>query len=825
MLFRHSVGKKRIYSTYMFITYFKIAWRNFSKRKVFSLINLIGLASGMAVCLLLTLYILIESGYDRFHEKGNQIYRLAVKRIYPGRIALLGEIPQSIGQAVKLECPEVLENVRVVQAGKTVKVGGEIFQKETIMGADSNFFKVFSGDFIEGSKSGVLKRPNTAVINESTATRFFGSPQNAMNKHILANGFNDCIIDGVCKDWPAKSHFTFSVLLSNTGFNLNEPNYYDFSTYTYLLLNKNASPASLEAKLPSIVTKYVAPTIQKGFGQSFEQFSKAGNGYTYFLQPLQNIHLYSNLQDELKPTTNIGILYTTAAIGIFILLLACINFINLSTAISVERAREIGIRRTFGSDKKSIVWQFLGESILFSLISLVVSLVLSGLSLPLLNTITGSTFSFVSFFNPASVVAIISFGILTGVMAGLYPAIVLSSFKPIAVLKGRFKTGATGMFLRNGLVVFQFSVSVTLIICTIVIKKQTHLMLGNSAGFTKDNVIAIRQTYALGNNRQAFLQEVSNIQGVDAKSLCSNLPQEPSYVSCAMMSVETNMQRTDRTVYVDDQYQKVLGLQMVAGRFFSNDFPTDSTALVLNQAAAIDFGLTSPVGSRITSTEINFNTPGGNTQTVYTVVGVVKDFHYESMHERIAPLILANANKFGGSTVATKIKGGYLQTVIPVIENTWKKFNPKFSFSYSFLDNIVATQYKAELTAQKIFSIFSMLAILIGCIGLFGLVMYATFQRTKEISVRRVLGATTANIVLLLSGQFFKLVTIAALIAFPVAWLAMHSWLQHFAYRVDIGWGVFVVALLLISIIAFVTISFQAIKAAIANPVKSLRSE
>jgi putative ABC transport system permease protein len=809
----------------MFRNYFKIALRNLVKRKVFSFINLIGLATGMAVCLLLALYIQSELGYDNFQEHGSQIYRLAAQRIYPGRTSYLGEIPQSIGQAVKLEFPEVLESVRIIRAGKKVTIGDKVFEDEKIMGVDSNFFRVFTANLTEGSKYDALQKPNTAVINESTAIRFFGSSQNAMGKHILANGFDDCVIDGVCKDWPAKSHFQFTVLVSNTSFNLNQPDYYDFSTYTYLLLNKNASAEALEAKLPLIVTKYVAPTIPKGFGESFEQFSKEGNGYKYFLQPIQKIHLYSNLQDELSATTSIDIIYLAAAIGLFILLLACINFINLSTAISVERAREIGVRKTFGSNKRSITWQFLFESILFSLISVVLSVLLARLFLPLLNNITGSDLSFTYFFNPVRVVLILGFAILVGIIAGLYPALILSSFKPIAVLKGRFKSNTGGVALRNGLVIFQFAVSVILIICTIVINGQMQFMLGNKPGFTKDNIIAVNGTYNLQNNRRAFIDEVSMIKGVEEWSSCNDLPQGAPYSSCAMQAIDTKVQRTDRTTYVDEQYQSLLGLQLVAGRFFSKDFPTDSTAFVLNETAVKDFGLTHPIGSRITSTELNFNPPDGKSQTVYTVIGVVKDFHFESLHQQIAPLILANANKFGGSTVAIRIKGADLKTAIPAIEKTWKQFDPKDAFNYSFLDDIVGEQYRAEQTAQKIFTAFSILAILIACVGLFGLVMYATFQRAKEIGIRKVLGATAGNIVFILSKDFMRLIILSAFIAFPVGWLAMHSWLQNFAYRINITWWVFAFAILLIMGIAFITISFQSIKAAIANPVKSLRTE
>ena len=338
-------------------------------------------------------------------------------------------------------------------------------------------------------------------------------------------------------------------------------------------------------------------------------------------------------------------------------------------------------------------------------------------------------------------------------------------------------------------------------------------------------LLAVERTYSLQNNRQAFINEVSKINGVEDWSLCGDLPEGEPYPSCAMQTVDTKVQRTDRTTYVDEQYQKLLGLQLVAGRFFSKDFTTDSTGFVLNEAAVKDFGLTHPIGSPITSTELGFNPPGGNSQTVYTVIGVVKDFHFESLHQKIAPLILANANKFGASTLAIKIKESNLKTAIPAIGKVWKQLDPTDDFKYTFLDDIVAQQYKAEETAQKTFTAFSVLAILIACFGLFGLVMYATFQRTKEISIRKVLGATAANIVFVLSKDFIKLVIISALVAFPVAWWAMHSWLQSFAYRINIDWWVFAIAMTLTVGIAFLTISYQAIKAALANPVKSLRTE
>jgi len=818
----------------MLRNYFKTMIRSLLKRKVFTLINLLGLSTGMAVCLLLTLYIQNEFGWDSFHKNGDQIFRLAIERKYTSRTVLRGNIPPSIGQAVQHEFPEVLQSVRVMGAGNSIKVGDKLFEDDKIFVADSNFFRVFTGDFLNGNGLTALQNPGTAVVNEATAKRLFGSAGNAMGKKVIVNEFKNYTITGVCKDWEEKSHFHFSMLVSMTGFQgMNVPDYYDFYCYDYLLLNKNASAKALEAKLPLIVSKYVASTIQKGFGESYQQFIAEGNGYRYFLQPIQQIHLHSNLVDEFKPGGNIGAVYLFGAIAVFILFLACINFINLSTAVSVERAREVGIRKTFGSGKKSIIWQFLSESIIFSIISIILAALLAYLSVPVLNNIAGGQLSFSYFITPLHIAIMLSFAVFIGIIAGLYPAFVLSSFKPIAVLKGRLKSGAHGMRLRNGLVVFQFAISVILIICTIVVNNQMQYMLGDKLGYNKDNVISIDNAYHLrsvqgpngfNNVSGAFITELLKIKGVEDISKCSGLPDGRGDANCAMQVVGTKVQRTQRTTFVDERYAGVLGLAVTQGRFFAKEFGTDSLSLVLNETAVKDFDLKNPIGSRITSTEPFFNQPTGQ-QNVYTVVGVVKDFHFENLHQKIAPLVIANTGRFGWGLAAVKIKSENFKASINEIEKAWGKFVPKYDFKFSFLEKTVAEQYKAEIAAQRIFTVFSILAIFIACIGLLGLATYTALQRTKEIGIRKVLGATTGSIIIVLSKDFLRLVSISALIAFPVAWWAMHSWLSGFAYRVNVSWWIFLLAGMLAALIAMLTISYQAIKAAITNPVKSLRSE
>ncbi len=817
----------------MLKNYFKIMLRNFLKRKAFTLINLFGLASGMAVCLLLVLYIQNELGYDKFQERGDQIYRLAMERKYPGRSAFRGGIPQSIGQAVKKEFPEVLESTRVLKFdynGTKVAIGERIFTEKDALMADSNFFRVFSGNFIEGDINTALQNPGTAVLNETTAKKYFGSVENAMGKKIIVDEFRTYTVNGICKDWPEKSHLQFNIIMTTSGINgLNRPEYIYFGPHTYLLLNKNASAPALEAKLPLIVEKYVSGIVERLFGEPYNKFIAEGNGYRYFLQPIKKIHLNSELEDELKPTTSMRMIILFGSIAGFILFLACVNFINLSTAVSVERAREVGIRKTFGSRRNDLIGQFLSESILFSLASMLVALLFVLLLTHLLNRISESELTFTYFLHPLSLLLIFAFSVIVGVVAGIYPAFVLSSFNPLTVLKGRFKSNRRGVALRNGLVIFQFTISVILIICTIVVNRQMQYVLGDQLGFRHDHIIAVEGIRQLRNGfenkSQSFVDEISKIAGVENVAECSDLPgNDDSGGGGTWVALDNNNSRTQKVMEVGDNYLKLLGLQLKDGRFFSKSYATDSLSLVLNESAVEDFGLKNPIGAKLISKEPNFNPDGGG-QFVFTIIGVVKDFHFQSLHKKIAPLIFANANKFGWGSAGVSIKSDHFKTSLSEIEKTWKRFDPKHDFRFSFLDQNVAAQYKSEQTQQKIFTIFSLLAILIACIGLFGLASYSTIQRTKEISIRKVLGAMPGNIIMILSKDFLTLVAIASLIAFPLAWWAMNTWLQNFSYRINISWWVFLLAGFIAAAIAMLTISYQAIKAAIANPVKSLKTE
>jgi putative ABC transport system permease protein len=816
----------------MFKNYLKVTIRNLMKRKAYTLINILGLATGMTVCLLIVLFIRSELSYDDFQQKGDRVYRVVLERKYPERSSSYSIIPLSIGDAIRHEFPEVEENTRLIDAVNNdnlyVKAGDKVFEELHVFIADSNFFRVFTATLLEGDTSTALQKPNTAVLNERTAKKYFGSAANAIGKSIETDGQNKYLVSAVCKDWPDNSHMVFDILLSSSSFPFTrQPNYTNFSTYTYLLLRPNTSPAALEAKFPLIVEKYVSGEIARSFGETFQQFQAAGNGYHYYLQPLQRIHLISDLEAEIRPNGSIRAVYVFGIIAIFILCIACINFINLSTARSIERAKEVGIRKTFGSEKKALVFQFLLESTLISLLSILLSFVLILVLLPFFNRLSGKELSMSGFFDPLKIIGLLLFGVIVGVAAGLYPAFFLSSFQPIKVLKGKFQSNKYGTTLRNGLVVFQFAISIVLIICTIIVNQQMSFMLGDKLGFKKDHIIEVVRTDLVGGKTKAFRDELSKIQGVLHVTGTTNMPGDGGFFGVSYLREGSRESMTGRGVIVDDQYAATLGLQLKEGRFFSGSFSTDSLSVVLNEKAVTALGLKEPVvGARLTTTNPFFNASDGSPYT-YTVVGVLKDFHFQTLHQAIAPLIFTNAAKLRDVTPVTslRIRGDDFGSTIKAIERTWHNFVPERPFHYVFLDQELATQYKTEQTVQRLFTVFSALAIFIACIGLLGLAAYATQQRIREISIRKILGASSGSIISMLSKDFLKLVLLSALLAFPMAWYAMYHWLQGFAYRVPLNWWVFLLAAGISLFITLLTISFQAFKAAIANPVKTLRSE
>ncbi|WP_247233127.1 ABC transporter permease [Telluribacter sp. SYSU D00476] len=814
----------------MLQNYLKIAWRNLLKNKVNTAINIIGLSIGMVCCILIVMYVSDELSYDRYWPQGERIYRMALERKYPDRVTKYAIIPASYAQDVKRELPEVEEVVRMVPfggdgVGTLMKYQGQVLEEKNVLAADSTFFNVFKVPLLQGQAAQVLSRPNTVVLSRSTAERLFGKVDPVGKTLEIVDG-PQLEVTGVAEDLPDNVHFDFDFVISLKGFPFAEQeNHTSFSVLTYLLLKPNTDAQVVESKLPALVEKYAAGEVQRSFGVSYQEYVRAGNGYYYFLQPVRNIHLDSNLEAELKPNGNRTLVYIFSVIAVFVLLIACINFMNLATARSSERAREVGIRKALGSNKSQLATQFLTESVLLSFFSFLLSLLLVGILLPFFNNLAGKQLSTLFLLRWDTAPFMLLLALLIGLVAGSYPAGVLSSFEPIKVLKGRFMSTRQGHLLRNGLVVFQFSISIILIICTLVVLTQLRYIQNKELGFTKEAVVNLQGAGSLGPKTEAFKQELGRIAGVQAVGGTNATPGTQGGFFGIIFRKEAETETvTGRGTVVDDNYLQAMNIKLVAGRGFSKSF-NDSLSVLINEEAVRELGLTDPVGKKLISPG-NFGQANGADVT-YTIVGVIKNFHYQSLHQRIAPLFVLNDRWFNrsNSQIVMRIQADDPQAIVAQAGKVWKKYLPEQPFHYSFLDSDWGALYRAEQVSQRIFSLFSFLAILIACMGLLGLAIYIIQQRTKEIGIRKVLGASVASIVAMLSQDFMKLVLLALVIAAPVAWYAMDRWLQDFAYRIDIPWWAFVLAGVLAVLIAFLTVSYQSIRAALMNPVRSLRSE
>ncbi|GAA4446988.1 ABC transporter permease [Nibrella saemangeumensis] len=812
----------------MLRNYLKTAWRNLLKNKLNTAINIIGLSIGMVCCMLIVMYVVDELRYDRFWANGDRIYRMALERKYTDRVSKYAMIPASYARDVEQDIPEVEESVRLFNFGNgatLVKYQNQTFEERNVMAADSSFFRIFQVPLIQGQPDRVLNRPNAAVLTQSTAKRIFGNT-NPIGKTLELVQGPKVEVTGISEDVPENAHLAYTILISTPGAPFAEqPNHISFSAHTYLLLRPGTNPAVVQGKFPAIVEKYAAGEVQRNFGVSFKEYLKAGNGYFYFLQPLQSIHLDSHLEAELKPNGSRTLVYIFSVIAAFVLLIACVNFMNLATARSSERAKEVGIRKSLGSTKGQLAAQFLTESVLLSMFSFGLALILVAVLLPAFNDLARKQLSAWSLLQPDTLPQMLLVALFIGLLAGSYPAGVLSSFEPIKVLKGKFFSTNQGHSLRNGLVVFQFAISIILIISTLVVFTQLRFIQNKELGFAKEAVVNLQGAGFLGPNTEAFKQEVTQIAGVAGVGGTNSAPGNQNGFFGIIFHKEGESETvTGRGTVVDEAYLPTMKMAMVAGRTFSKAF-NDSLSVILNEEAVRQLGFTDPIGKKVFSPD-PFNRANG-ADVPLTVVGVVKDFHFQSLHQRIAPLFVLHNRWFGrtDNQIVVRVQTDNLQPVVARIESLWKRYLPDQSFHYSFLDSDWEALYQAEQVSQRIFGVFSLLAIFIACMGLLGLAIYIIQQRTKEIGIRKVLGASVASIVALLSRDFLKLVFIALLIASPIARYAMNSWLEDFAYRIDVPWWAFVLAGVLAVGIALLTVSYQSIKAALMNPVTSLRSE
>ncbi len=807
----------------MLRNYFKVALRNLWKNKAFSALNIVGLATGLAVCLLIVLYVVDELSYDKYNKNADRIFRLDADIYFNNTSAIFAVAPDPLAPALVRDYPEVEQMTRVnFQGDILVKKDNQNVKDHNAAFADSTFFKVFTVPMIAGNPNTALNEPNSIVIDETTAKKYFNST-NVVGKTLFIDNNTNCKITGVIKDIPKQSHFHFSFIRPKRDYYKND-SWLSNNTYNYVLVRPGVTKEKLQKDVDATINNYLGKELEGQFHASLKDLTNKGNHFIYHAMPLTDIHLYSNKSYEIEANGDATYVYIFSVIAIFILLIACVNFMNLSTARSANRAKEVGIRKVAGSLRSHLITQFLTESILLSFFSLALAIVLAMLLLPLFNQLAVKEMSVATLFSTWLFPVMIALVFVVGVIAGSYPAFYLSSFQPIQVLKGKIAKGFKSSWLRSGLVVFQFSISIMLIIGTIIIYNQLDFIRSRKIGYNRDKVLILHNAYYLDKQIHTFRNELLNIPGVTNATITGDLPTSPNFDNEGWFR-DATMDATKVVVltnfYVDENYIPTMGMQMAQGRNFSKDFPTDSVGVILNEAAVKVLGLKDPLKEILYSP--NFYNGSIHGATANHIIGVVKDFNFSSMHQNVGPLIMNKGENWG--SIAVRISSKNIPSLINSIQTKWNSMAPGQPFNYTFMDADFNKIYTAEQQTGKLFITFAVFAIFIGCLGLFGLVTYAAEQRTKEIGVRKVLGASVGGIVAMLSKDFAKLVLIASVIAFPVAWWAMHKWLQSFAYRINISWWVFVIAGVAAILIALITVSFQAIKAAIANPVKSLRTE
>lgn len=826
----------------MIKNYLKVAFRSLLKQKAYSAINILGLSIGIASCLLIVLFVTDEFSYDKFHAKADRIYKFTLERIYPNHSTNYAVVPHSFGAVIPKDFPEVEQVVRA-QAFNNVLVTypnpkGELiqFEEQKMMAAEKNFYDVFSIKLLKGEPGKVLTKNTDVVLTEETARRYFGDDE-PIGKILKIFG-NDFSVTGISENVPENSHFDYDFMFywSDEGQQgQRQPeNFTSFSVHTYLLVRPGTDPKALEAKFPKMVDTYAAAQIERDLGKSWADYKKEGNGYRYFLQPLTSIHLDpTNIEYKIKPVGgSINQVYFLIAVALLIVLIACINFMNLATARSAERAREVGVRKTMGSAKSQLVYQFLTESLIISFIATALSLIIVELALPAFNNLASKHLTLQ--FNPLIVSGLLVLAFVVGILAGSYPAFILSAFNPVTVMKGNFSSNAKGTWLRNGLVIFQFWISIVLIVGTLVVSDQMAFMLKKELGYDKEQLLVIERTFQLRDRFQTFKDELEKIPGIQATaSTSSKLGDEGDMFGAQFQPMGSSEILTTKNMVIDDDFAQTVGFEFVKGHGYSKE-TNDSLSIILNETAVKTMGLGSdPIGQKLRH---NIQTPEGNQTVVFTIIGVIKDFNFQSLRDKITPLTIQSNESPATFTqyIYARLNSNDYKSILAQIEPKWKEMisltrqpgePAEMPLKYQFLQDNLASAYEAEQRAGTLFKVFSSLAIAIACVGLFGLAAYTANLRTKEIGIRKVMGASVTSVIMLLTKEFTKLIGIAFLLAVPLSWYMMDNWLNGFAFRTNIGVGTFLFAGALALGISWLTVSYQSIKAAIKNPVNSLKSE
>ncbi|MCX2718463.1 ABC transporter permease [Lentiprolixibacter aurantiacus] len=811
----------------MFKNYIKIAWRNLLKNKGFTAINIIGLSLGIGCFIVIMMFVSDELSYDKYHEKADRIYRINSDAIFGGTELSMAVSADPMGETLKNDYPEVEQYVRLYSSSgaKLIKKGSEYIEENRVTHADSTLFDVFTFKIILGNKKTALNEPNTVVISESAAIRYFGSAQDAIGGFLDTDDNTRTLyeVTAVMEDMPRNSHFRYDFFFSMDNVQYPFGSYLSHNFHTYVVLRPGTDYKAFNENFPEVIDKYILPQAAQ-FMQvsSMEEFEKAGNYLAYSLFPMTDIHLRSDRGVELDANGNIQYVYIFSAVALFILILACINFMNLTTARSSGRAKEVGIRKVLGSEKKSLIYQFLTESTLISIFALIIGLIFVKLTLGWFNDISGKEMVMDALLSTNFIVFLLLFPFIVGIFAGIYPAFFMSSFQPISVLKGKLGTGHKKNYLRNFLVIFQFTTSIILIVGTAVIYRQLNHIQKAELGFNKEQVLVVNNTGIPSETRGSLLEEIGQLTDVISASFAGFLPVSGSSRSDTVFSTETVITDTNsfnmQTWAVDYDYLENMGMEILeGGRFFSREFGSDSTAIVINETAAKLAGFDDPVGKNL------YGMTQSGELTTFNIIGVVKNFNYQSLKQNVGALSFRLDNNSWVS--AYRFNTDDVAGLVETIKEKYSAVAPGMPFNYSFMDESFDKMYRQEQRVGSVAVTFAILAIIIACLGLLGLATYIAEQRTKEIGVRKVLGASVSNIVKMLSKDFVKLVLIAFVIATPIAWWFMSKWLQNFAYRISLDWWIFAGVGFIALVVALFTLSFQAVRAAISNPVKSLRTE
>lgn len=800
----------------MIRNYLIIALRNLLRQKGYSIINISGLAIGLAAFILIVLFVKNELSYDKFHDKSDRIYRVSVNGIVAGDILNVAVSAAPTGEAMVRDIPEIINVTRVDEFSQTIyfSYNDKKFYQDGLLFVDSTFFDIFSFELLRGNPSTALVNPYSLVLTESVAKKYFRN-EDPMGKTIRLNDHTNFNVTGIVADPPKNSHFHFEVLSSfTTQLKTNGEQVYQnwgsLSLYTYVLLAKGADPKIVEQQFPEMYLKYM------------EDLSQLENiKFNPYLQPITDIHLHSNLMAEIETNSDIAYVYTFTAIALFILLIACINFMNLSTARSTKRAREVGLRKVVGAFRKQLIFQFIGESLILSFISLVLALILVELSLPIFNQLLDQHLVLGLFNNGYTVFLLLGLAIIVGFIAGSYPAFYLSSFQPIKVLKGSLSGSSKKSKIRNALVIFQFAISVFLIICTGLLYNQLNFLQKKKLGFNAERVVVLPlRGNRLREKANIFKSEFMNLSCVSNISTSRFVPgRDMDGSGYVPEGYDENNPIIIFTNMVDHDYIETMQMEIINGRSFSREFSTDSTAVIINETLVKKLGWENPLGKKITTFR-------NDTTLDLRVIGVVKDFHFRSLHAVIDPSLMFITPSHA-ENLNIRLHAGNVQKQLESIREKWQEVEATMPFDYYFLEEDFNKQYKAEQRIGEIFIYFTIIAIFIACLGLFGLASYNAEQKHKEIGIRKALGSSVQGIVFMLSKQYTKWVLIANILAWPIAWYFMNDWLGNFAYSINLPeyWWIFITAAFVTILIAVFTVSYQAIKAALTNPVDAMKYE